>query len=164
MQAYKTLVASDEAITKELKSLENRGKTWQKDVQTVLMSIMVRWQSEKGDVRKVVEHANAMSNWDIQGVRLNSLRQWWCDRGLIYDEETKVFSYAQTKSKEDIKSIEEWWKATKEADFKPFDAYAEVEKLLRRIENRQSKRKEGDNIPAEVVSALRQIKNPDATA
>lgn len=157
MQAYSKLIASDDAIAKELSSLERRGQTWQKDVQTVLTAIIARWQSPKGDVRQVVKHANAMNAWNIEGARLNSLRQWWCDRGLVYDEDTKVFSYASTKSTEDIKSLPLWYKAIKDPDFKPLDAWEEVSKLIAKLEKRKSKGNDGDVIPALLLTQLREV-------
>jgi hypothetical protein len=147
-----------EAIDLRIKEIETKGKAWEDFTQRVLVSMVQKWQ-ESGDVKAFCIRANMVSALDLKGMRMNSMRQWLCNRGIFYNEDAKEFRYsnAKTTNAEGLKSLPHWRTATKEADFVAIDGVAEVFKLIAKLEKRQAKSQEGDTQLGEALAGLKSL-------
>jgi len=147
-----------EAIDLRIKQVETKGKQWEDFTQRVLVDMVGMWQSS-GDVKAFIMRANMVSALDLKGARMNSMRQWLCDRGIFWNEELKEYRYSNVKTKntETLKALPHWRDATKETEFKPMDAFEEVHKLIARLEKRKDKAQEGDQHLGEAIAKLRSL-------
>lgn len=154
MKLYET----PQAIEKAIKSIANRGKRLDTDIHIAACSIAVHVEKH-GDVTLVNRLIDAMPD----GSRVNALRQWFDTfTKCQYDMETKVFVYAKKRKTklegDDGGKANPWTNFKPEPAYKPMDLIALVKKLVDRADKRVTDGvKESDNIPADVLVALKEI-------
>jgi hypothetical protein len=148
-------------IERAIKGVESDGQKLKDKIHSVLVSIMKGWESKQLDKDKVAllvtdlvkvggYHAKAVANW----VAVKTPLKWADETKVFYAPADAVFLGKAFIACRD----EPFWKITKPADPKPFDALAMLENLLSKNDKKSAsdKRKADDvTLPPEVARTLR---------
>lgn len=156
-------LTTTERLVKEATTAIGRMKAGADDLQNVLVKSLASWK-KSGAINNFAAFANALEKIDMPFANKNSLRQWFVDRGLIWEDNS--FKYpadpdlrASLREQINTKTTPRWDAAKKEPEFKPMTDWDEIDKLAQRLEKRQKKGAEGDVIHGEIIAKLRELRN-----
>lgn len=147
------IIEGASAIDAAIKSIANRGKKLDRDIQQAAISAMAH-HSKHGDVTLVNRLVDAMP----KGSRVNALRDFILNHGAVsYDEESKKFVHAKGKEAriEAAQGIM-WTEFKPEPEYQPFDAMAALNSLLARVQKADSLK--GDKVPEGFSAKLEALK------
>lgn len=151
-----------ESINAAISSIAKRGKGLNKDIHIAAVSTLIH-ADKHGDITL----ANRLVEALPETMRKNALRDWYLAFGKFdYDAQNKVLiakMQAVTNTQEAM--AKPFWKFKPEAEYVPFNAVKEVNRLLKRIDNAKTN---GDLIPEVLEEALLGVQaaltKPDALA
>ena len=158
-----TLIETDDAINNMIASIARRGKSVQKDIHRAGCSIIRRWH-DSSDVNTAVRQMNALLNAIPAMGRTNAFKAWVeAYATFIWNTEEKCFAYHAKRTKissdDAQKAIQTpFWEFKSEPDYKPLNLDDAINALIARADKRrQDGLKDGDNVPAEKIKALKAL-------
>lgn len=106
--------------------------------------------------RKDALRVNALISGMPDSMRRNSMRQFVETFGTVkFDKGSKQFAFDKTKTLRLWAANQKpWYKAIKEAEYKPFDILEQATVLLMRASKHLEKKHKGDKVTAETVNKL----------
>ena len=128
-QAY---TLDKDTFDNECKELQEKSESLVKKVQSLALSAILDCAK-----RKQADRLNQLIKTLPDGFRKNSLREWFNKFGSCrYDKETKQFVYDKSK-KLDLwnASKKSWATLAPEKEFKPFNLFEEIQKVLKRAQS-----------------------------
>lgn len=155
------LIATDEAISKEIKLIKVAGKKLQERIHQVAVSIMARW-AETGDRRPMLVNINALVEAMPEMGRGNALRAWvqlhfqlgFEGKQLVWPEGVSF-----TPNAEQIKAAadEPFWALQPEPEYKPVDFNALLKKLIKSAEKDLEKTGAESSVDPTVLAKLKDL-------
>lgn len=158
---------NNDAFAAAVADINLRGVSLQMDIQLYLYGVAARWQ-ETGDVRPAVARINMLIDKKalFKGVRRNALVAWVeTQLGFEYNlEGDNAHMFHANKAKATGFNLVElamqenhWYNLTPEPDPTPVDLNILLLALIKKMDTRAAKHKDGDNINPDTLAGLKAL-------
>lgn len=152
-------IATDEAITKEIKTIKANGKKLQEAIHRVAVSIMARWL-ETGDRRPMLTNINALVEAIPEMGRKGALLAWaqlylkldYQDKQLTWPE---ALRYTPDEAAIAVAEAEPFWALKPEPEYKPVDFNGLIARLVKAAEKDLEKSGEASTVDLAKLDALK---------
>ena len=145
---------NDADILKGIVSIEKRTATLRQNIHQVAVSILKAWAISK-DAKTAAHRATQLLE-AADKYKAQAIVNWFAVyAGFEYSD--KVFTYTETTievSAVQAARDEPYWELSPPKDAKPFDLSGQIMALIEKAQKRRTKPKDGDNIPADLLSKL----------
>jgi hypothetical protein len=150
---------TDEAVVAGISAINKTASKTRDQVHMVACSIIRNW-AESGDVSTAAKRASELT-LNVDPSHAQKAVNWFATHcAFQWDTQAKAYTYTATTVTADTfqaAKAASMYALTKDADLKPFDNMAELQKWLDRSTTRAAKAKEGDVINLEAIRKVREI-------